>query len=180
MTDIFEAAERFRDHVFQPLADVLVVRTGVNCFRAAAIAIGAFVAVDGASGIHRSLGFAWGPEPAFRIAMLTGMTWFALHLVRFQRRSGGTAFRVVHPILRGMAFPSVAYFTLALSAIVCGVEIGASAHMGWADTTWTIVDWGDDILAATGFVLSGCEWRRLPRATRREKAAAHGMLPRGA
>ncbi len=175
-----DVAERIRDVVFQPLADILVVHAGVNCFRAAAIALVSFVALDGAAAFHMGMLSGADPMLPFRFALLAGMSGVALHLDRFQRRSGGTAFRVVHPFLRRTTTQAVLYLGFSVAALAYGTSVAATDRMGWTEGAWYAAEWGDDVLSAFGLVLASCEWRRLPRARRREKTATTGLAMRGA
>ncbi len=166
-----------RARAFQPLADLLVIRTGANCFLVAAWLLLASVCLVSASDVHKVVVGSWlGVSVALDLAWSAVLCAVARGLVRFQRSTDRSHFRVVHPFFRGCTRPGSLLTLAYLGNALLGVGSALAGRMGWSAGAWHVVQCGELLPMALGVMMASCEWRRLPPARRRESAD----LPRGA
>ncbi len=179
MIDLHLQAEIVRRRLLQPLADLLVVHVGVNCFQAAAALDLAYIASTVASAVHQA---TVGPWTYWNLAFGLPVLWFvgrvARHLLRFQARVPRQDFRTVHPFFRRYEVTSYMMLAFVPVAGAASVSVVWSRHHSVERVAWACVDHLSLAVLFLACFLASCEWRRLPPARRRERAPVGG-LPEG-
>ena len=170
--------DRLRSRVLQPAVDAVFVRLRVNCFALAAAVLATHVAAACACLAHDALTGGIDPVDVVTQGMFAAMAGTgATHLLAFARRDHRGAFRVVHPFFR-MAY--VFFFSMCwLYPVLVIPRYAALAAFGTGHggLAWRLAADAGFETFALGFMLAGCEWRRLPPARRRESAGLGRMSP---
>ncbi len=168
--------ERLRSRILQPLVDTAFAHLRVNCFSLASWVLALDAALTMACLAHGVAVHAADAADVLLLAVLVASAASgSTHLRGFGRRrhAGGT--RVVHPVFRPAY---VFFFTMSwIYPILASPRyLGPAAPFpaclgpGWMATGDVAFE-----LFALGFMIAGCEWRRIPPATRRGPAG-HGRL----